>query len=269
MRALCFLVALFAASAAVADTVKTFKDCPTCPEMVVIPAGSFVMGTPDSTRAAPNDSSNDKEKPARTIQMTSFSLGKYEVTQAEWVAVMGENPSESEGQNLPVDHVSWEMAQSFVEKLSKLTGKKYRLPSEAEWEYAARAGTSKEYYDSDEIASLDAYAWFGANSEKEAHAVGQKKPNRFGLYDMHGNVWEWTSDWYALDYYANSPKSDPKGPPTGTHHVLRGGSASVKNFECRCAMRGESARDKPYAKSNARFEAIGDFGLRVVCEIRK
>ena len=200
MRALYFLVGLFAASAVAADPVKTFRDCATCPEMVVIPAGSFVMGTPDSTRSAPNDSSNDKEKPARTIQMKSFSLGKYEVTQAEWVALMGENPSESEGPNLPVDHVSWEMAQSFVEKLSKLTGKKYRLPSEAEWEYAARAGTSKEYYDSDEIASLDAYAWFGANSDKEAHPVGQKKPNRFGLYDMHGNVWEWTQDCWNPDY---------------------------------------------------------------------
>jgi formylglycine-generating enzyme required for sulfatase activity len=200
MRALCFLASLFAASAVIADPVKTFRDCPTCPEMVVIPAGSFVMGTPDSTRSAPNDSSNDKEKPARTLQMKSFSLGKYEVTQAEWVALMGENPSENEGQNFPVDHVSWEMAQSFVEKLSKLTGKKYRLPSEAEWEYAARAGTSKEYYDSDEIASLDAYAWFGANSDKEAHAVGLKKPNRFGLYDMHGNVWEWTQDCWNPDY---------------------------------------------------------------------
>jgi len=154
MRAICLLMSLFAAEAAFADPPKTFRDCPSCPEMVVVPAGSFVMGTPDTARSGPNDSGNDKEKPARTLQMKSFSLGKYEVTQAEWVAIMGNNPSENEGKNLPVDHVSWEMAQSFVEKLSQVTGKKYRLPSEAEWEYAARAGTSKEYYDSDEMDAL-------------------------------------------------------------------------------------------------------------------
>lgn len=224
MRAICFLMGLFAAAAAFADPVKTFRDCPTCPEMVVIPAGSFLMGTPDSVRSAPNDSSNDKEKPVRTLQMKSFSLGKYEVTQAEWVAIMGENPSESEGKDLPVDHVSWEMAQSFVEKLSKLTGKKYRLPSEAEWEYAARAGTSKEYYDSDEIASLDAHAWFNANSDKEAHAVGQKKPNRFGLYDMHGNVWEWTQDCWNPNYQGAPATQTAWEEGNCESRVNRGGS---------------------------------------------
>ena len=200
MRAICLLLGLFTAAAAFADPGKTFRDCPTCPEMVVIPSGSFLMGTPDAVRSAANDSSNDKEKPARKLQMKSFSLGKYEVTQAEWVALMGENPSENDGKNFPVDHVTWEMAQSFVEKLSKLTGKKYRLPSEAEWEYAARAGTAKEFYDSDDTASLDTYAWFSGNSGMEVHGVGEKKPNRFGLYDMHGNVWEWTQDCWNLDY---------------------------------------------------------------------
>lgn len=200
MRALFFLLTCLAAAATHADPVKTFRDCPTCPEMVVIPAGSFVMGTPDAVRSAANDSSNDKEKPARAIAMKSFSLGKYEVTQAEWVALMGENPSENEGKNFPVDHVSWEMAQSFVEKLSKRTGKNYRLPSEAEWEYAARAGTANEFYGSDDTASLDAHAWFNGNSGMEVHAVGEKKPNRFGLYDMHGNVWEWTQDCWNPDY---------------------------------------------------------------------
>jgi formylglycine-generating enzyme required for sulfatase activity len=200
MRALIFFMTSLLATLAQAEPVKTFRDCPSCPEMVVIPAGSFVMGTPDSARASDNDSSNDKEKPARTIAMTSFALGKYEVTQEEWIAVMGDNPSENTGTRIPVDHVSWEMAQQFVEKLSKLTGKKYRLPSEAEWEYAARAGTTKEFHDSDDPAALDAYAWFRANSGMEVHSVGSKRPNRFGLYDMHGNVWEWTQDCWNPDY---------------------------------------------------------------------
>ena len=200
MRGLIFFLTSLSAILAQAEPVKTFRDCPTCPEMVVIPAGSFVMGTPDSPRAADNDGSNDKEKPARTIAMTSFALGKYEVTQEEWLAVMGENPSENTGTRIPVDHVSWEMAQQFVEKLSKLTGKKYRLPSEAEWEYAARAGTTKEFQDSDDPATLDGHAWFRANSGMEVHSVGSKNPNRFGLYDMFGNVWEWTQDCWNPDY---------------------------------------------------------------------
>lgn len=224
MRTIGWLMTLFAAAAAYADAPKTFRDCPSCPEMVVIPAGSFVMGTPDAARAAPNDSSNDKEKPARTIQMKSFSLGRYEVTQAEWVAVMGDNPSENEGKNLPVDHVSWEMAQSFVEKLSQLTGKKYRLPSEAEWEYAARAGTSKEYYDSDDMDSLYAHAWFNANSGKEVHAVGEKKPNRFGLYDMYGNVWEWTQDCWNPSYQGAPQTQTAWEEGDCEYRVNRGGS---------------------------------------------
>ena len=253
MRAICLLMGLFAAAAAVADTVKTFRDCPTCPEMVVIPSGSFVMGTPDTTRSAPNDSGNDKEKPARTLQMKSFSLGKYEITQAEWVAVMGDNPSENEGKNFPVDHVNWEMAQSFVEKLSKLTGKKYRLPSEAEWEYAARAGTSKEYYDSDEMASLEAYAWFNANSDKEVHAVGGKKPNRFGLYDMYGNVWEWTQDCWNPNYQGAPETQVAWEEGNCEYRINRGGSWSNVARMLRSAFRSRFAATlkSPY------------FGLRV------
>ena len=241
MRALCLLISLLAAEAAFADPPKTFRDCPSCPEMVVIPAGSFVMGTPDTVRSTPNDSGQDKEKPARTIQMKSFSLGKYEVTQAEWVAIMGNNPSENEGTNLPVDHVSWEMAQRFVEKLSQLTGKQYRLPSEAEWEYAARAGTSNEYYDSDEMASLDAYAWFGANSGKEAHAVGEKKPNHFGLYDMYGNVWEWTQDCWNPSYQGAPQTQAAWEEGDCEYRVNRGGSWSNVSRMLRSAFRSRFA----------------------------
>jgi formylglycine-generating enzyme required for sulfatase activity len=254
MRAMCFLLGLFAASAAVADSPKTFRDCPSCPEMVVIPAGSFVMGTSDKVKSAANDSSNDKEKPARNLQMKSFSLGKYEVTQAEWVALMGENPSEHEGENFPVDHVTWEMAQSFVEKLSTLTGKKYRLPSEAEWEYAARAGTSTEFYDSDDTASLDTYAWFGGNSGMDVHAVGEKKPNRFGLYDMHGNVWEWTQDCWNPNYQGAPETQAAWEEGNCESRVNRGGSWFNVARMLRSAFRSRFATTlkSPY------------FGLRVV-----
>ncbi len=241
MRAICVLMSLFAAEAAFADPPKTFRDCPSCPEMVVVPAGSFVMGTPDTARSGPNDSGNDKEKPARTIQMKSFSLGKYEVTQAEWVAIMGNNPSENEGANLPVDHVSWEMAQSFVEKLSQVTGKKYRLPSEAEWEYAARAGTSKEYYDSDEMDALYGYAWFNANSGKEVHTVGEKKPNHFGLYDMYGNVWEWTQDCWNPSYQGAPQTQAAWEEGNCEYRVNRGGSWSNVSRMLRSAFRSRFA----------------------------
>jgi len=241
MRAICVLMSLFAAAAAFADPPKTFRDCPTCPEMIVVPAGSFLMGTPDTARSGPNDSGNDKEKPARTLQMKSFSLGKYEVTQAEWVAIMGNNPSENEGTDLPVDHVSWEMAQSFVEKLSQVTGKKYRLPSEAEWEYAARAGTSKEYYDSDEMDSLYAYAWFNVNSGKEVHKVGEKKPNHFGLYDMYGNVWEWTQDCWNPSYQGAPQTQAAWEEGDCEYRVNRGGSWSNVSRMLRSAFRSRFA----------------------------
>jgi len=241
MRAICVLMSLFSAAAAFADPPKTFRDCPSCPEMVVVPAGSFLMGTPDTARSGPNDSGNDKEKPARTIQMKSFSLGKYEVTQAEWVAIMGNNPSENEGKNLPVDHVSWEMAQSFVEKLSQVTGKKYRLPSEAEWEYAARAGTSKEYYDSDEMDALYGYAWFNANSGKEVHMVGEKKPNHFGLYDMYGNVWEWTQDCWNPSYQGAPQTQAAWEEGNCEYRVNRGGSWSNVSRMLRSAFRSRFA----------------------------
>jgi formylglycine-generating enzyme required for sulfatase activity len=241
MRAIYFFVGLCAAASAFADTIKTFRDCATCPEMVVIPAGSFVMGTPDTVKSGPNDSGNDKEKPARTLQMKSFSLGKFEVTQTEWVAIMGNNPSENEGKNFPVDHVSWEMAQRFVEKLSQLTGKQYRLPSEAEWEYAARAGTSKEYYDSDEMDSLDAYAWFNANSGKEVHTVGEKKPNHFGLYDMYGNVWEWTQDCWNPSYQGAPQTQAAWEEGNCEYRVNRGGSWSNVSRMLRSAFRSRFA----------------------------
>jgi formylglycine-generating enzyme required for sulfatase activity len=144
------------------------------------------------------------------------------------------------------------------------------LPTEAEWEYACRAGSDTAFAYGNKLTALQArFCERVLSTPQPTMPVGMFPPNNWGLHDMHGNVWEWCSDWYQLDYYSKSPKADPKGPAKGAYHVLRGGSASVKAFECRSAIRGESMMDKPYSNSNVRFEAIGDFGLRVVCELRK
>jgi formylglycine-generating enzyme required for sulfatase activity len=162
-----------------------------------------------------------EEKPEHRVVITApFELGKYQVTQAEYEAVTGTNPSSFSGPNLPVEGVSWFDAQKFCETMNnRKDGHRYRLPSEAEWEYAARAGDVSCRY-----GVLDEVAWFRDNSEGSTHPVGRKKPNAFGLYDTLGNVWEWVEDWYAVDYYAHSPQSDPRGPETGEYRILRGGS---------------------------------------------
>ena len=201
------------ASRVAAGTVV--KDCAECPEMVVIPAGSFVMGS---------DKSSD-EQPTHSVSMRSFSIGKYEVTQEQWFAVMGNNPSANKGRALPVEMVSWDDVQQFITKLNQKTGQKYRLPSEAEWEYAARAGSTTEWSFGNDESKLGNYAWDDRNSGGKAQAVGQKLPNAFGLFDMHGNVWEWTQDcWHET--YAGAPTDGGAWTTgcSGNYRVLRGGS---------------------------------------------
>ena len=180
-------------------------------EMVLIPAGKFIMGSPKY-----------KSEPPHEVTITKpFYMGKYEVTQEQWESVMGKNPSETKGAKLPVTHVSWEDCQNFIKKLNAKTKVSYRLPTEAEWEYACRAGTTTFYSVGDSLTK--AYA----NIENsEIRAVGSYKPNTFGLYDMHGNVWEWCEDWYRD--YPTGAVTDPKGPATGEVRVLRG--ASFYNF---------------------------------------
>jgi formylglycine-generating enzyme required for sulfatase activity len=186
-------------------------------EMVLIPAGSFRMGSADG---------DEDEAPAHKVTINRpFYLGKYEVTQAQWEAVMGSNPSGFKGETNPVENVSWDDVQEFIKRLNEKEGTTgYRLPTEAEWEYAARAGTDTHYFFGNDEGELSKYAWYEDNSGEETHPAGQMQPNPWGLYDIYGNAWEWVEDWYEEGYYAESPGTDPKGQSSGSYRVLRGGS---------------------------------------------
>jgi formylglycine-generating enzyme required for sulfatase activity len=202
-------------------------------EFVRIPAGEFRMGS--------NDGDTD-ERPVHTVRISRpFDLGKYEVTQAQWEAVMRINPSHFTGDpNRPVENVSWEDVQAFIRKLNAKEGDTpYRLPTEAEWEYAARAGTTTAFSFGNDAIQLGDYAWYYENSESRTHPVGQKKPNAWGLYDIHGNVWEWVQDWYGT--YPAETITDPQGPSSGSGRVFRGGCWSHDAGYCRSAIRRGAA----------------------------
>ncbi len=185
-------------------------------EFVAIEPGDFRMGCSSNF-----DDCGDDERPTHRVTLASaFEIGKYEVTQAQWTAVMGTNPSNFRGPTLPVENVSWNRAQEFIARLNRAAGPYlYRLPTEAEWEYAARAGVTDQL-----SGDLNDIAWNGANAAERTHEVGTKQPNAWGLHDMIGNVWEWCTDRYAADYYGKSPVSDPRGPAEGEFRVMRGGS---------------------------------------------
>lgn len=234
------------------------KDCPECPEMVEIPSGSFLMGDSSLTNRESNNETprHNNEKPQHQVQIRGFAMGKYVVTQEQWVALMGNNPSKNKGDLLPVENISWDDAQLFVDKLSQKTGKKYRLPSEAEWEYAAKAGTSSDYFWGDDERMATNYAWYASNSGGKTRFVGLKKPNQFGLYDMVGNVYQWAQDCWNIDY--NSAPDDGKAWETGecSLRVLRGGSWNLQNQFLRTSTRYFVESEFPYSFS----------GLRVVRE---
>ena len=203
----------------------------------LIPAGTFKMG---SDFAKPQPFLTHFESIHQVKHTRSFLLGSYEVTQDQYRRVMGENPSEYRGLQNPVERVSWDDAVEFCHKLSELpeekaAGNVYRLPTEAEWEYACRAGTETEYCFGSDISQLGDYAWSSGNSGDQPHPVGQKKPNAWGMYDMHGNVSEWCQDWHGQ--YASGLVVDPKGPTTGEYRVTRGGSWCLDGVYCRSAAR--------------------------------
>ncbi|MBF0342327.1 MAG: formylglycine-generating enzyme family protein [Magnetococcales bacterium] len=193
--------------------------------LVLIPPGSFVMGADRTMDERVVETETPRHK---VIIGQGFYLGKYEVTQAQWQAVMGSNRSEFPGRDLPVENVSWEDVQEFIQKLNRLEKTDlYRLPTEAEWEYAARAGTETVRYWGNGMEEMERYAWFGydqGNAYRQTHPVGQLQPNGWGLHDMLGNVWEWVADWHGERYYQVSPEVDPKGPDKGVSRVVRGGS---------------------------------------------
>jgi formylglycine-generating enzyme required for sulfatase activity len=205
-----------------AQAGSLFKDCEDCPEMVEIPAGTFLMGSKADPFAASQPSAD--EQPQHSVSIKSFAMGKYEVTQEQWFSVMGTMPSNFKGRNLPVENVSWDDAQEFVNRLSRKTGKNYRLPSEAEWEYSARAGSQTGYSFAENENELRRFAWLRGNSDNTTHPVGEKLPNSFGLHDMIGNVWEWTQDCWNVNYLG--APSDGSAWTNGSclRRVLRGGS---------------------------------------------
>ena len=215
------------------ESVPSVKDANGI-EFVWIPPGRFKMGTPFGADV------NQDEMPQHMVTISRpFYLGRYEVTQAQWEGLMGNNPSEFKGADRPVESVSWEEVQLFLSKLNGKVGAEiYRLPTEAEWEYAARAGTETVRYWGDGSEEMDQYAWYGDNAGKRSHPVGQLKPNGWGLYDMLGNVWEWCQDWYGTSY-ADLPVSDPQGPAEGSGRVIRGGGWNGYASHLRAAYRFE------------------------------
>lgn len=232
-------------------------------QFVLIPSGTFLMGA-----VAGDDKARPSEKPQHQVTISKpFYLGKHEVTIAQWKAVMGSDPYsvsrsnpfyELPGMAARVNRpgnpvtVSWNDAQEFIKRLNQKEGHaRYRLPTEAEWEYAARAGTTSTYSFGDDERQLKRFAWYGEDfASGSTHPVGQKEPNKWGLHDIHGNVWEWVQDWYSESYYANSPNTNPQGPSTGTERVVRGGSWHQTSTSWRSSFR------KPYAP-NYRGISIG------------
>ena len=223
-------------------------------EFVWIRPGSFKMGSPSSELGCDGKSRHCKDEgPVHKVEISQgFWLGKYEVTQGQWKAVMGRNPSEFQGDDRrPVDRVSWHDVQAFIGRLNDAEGDSlYRLPSEAEWEYACRAGSSARWAGK----RLSDHAWYRTNSRYGTKAVGGKSPNRWGLHDMHGNVSEWVQDWYDKNYYASSPRVDPRGPAAGSYRVLRGGHFISSAQHVRSALRYHTS------PSNNN----GHFGVRLV-----
>jgi len=218
-------------------------------EMVTVPAGSYQMGS---------DGGFHDEKPVHIVYVKSFKIGKYEVTQSQWVSVMGKNPSHFKGSNKPVEFVSWHDVQVFIDQLNIQTGQKFRLPSEAEWEYAARAGTNSKWSWGDNENAAGNYAWYANNADSQSHAVGRKHANHFGLYDMHGNVNEWVQDCWNPGYRGAPINGEAWESGSCMQRVFRGASWLNNATLMRSANRG-------WNKIDNRFSFVG---LRLAQDIR-
>ena len=217
-------------------------------EMVKVEAGSFNMGATPEMK-----SPYEVEKPVHRVTLTNnYYIGKYEVTQALWQAVMGSNPSHFKGDALPVEQVSWKDCQKFITKLNRLTGKNFRLPTEAEWEYAARGGNKSRGYRYSGSNTIDDVAWYENDALSQTHPVGTKQPNELEIYDMTGNVMEWCQDWYGS--YSSSPQVNPTGAASGSYRVVRGGGWSDSARDCRTS-------DRDFISPGGRSS---DLGLRLV-----
>jgi formylglycine-generating enzyme required for sulfatase activity len=211
-------------------------------EMILIPGGTFTMGDKDEVDSPPHE-----------VTVSEFYIDKYLVTQDQYEKLMGDNPSRWKGKTNPVEQMRWSDGVRYCNARSKAEGLEpcydlntwkcnfdangYRLPTEAEWEYACRAGTTTTYFFGDDESKLKAYAWYEDNSGGKPHPVGQKPANPWGLYDMSGDVWEWCNDFYKVDYYQESPKANPRGPETGEDKVLRGGAWKFSAESCRSGYR--------------------------------
>ena len=204
-------------------------------EMVKVEAGTFMMGATSEMKDP-----DDDEKPVHQVILTNdYYMGKYEVTQALWEAVMGSNPSIFKGDNLPVETVSWNDCQEFISKLNSMTGRKFRLPTEAEWEYAARGGKKSRSYQYSGSSNISDVAWYDGNSGSKTHPVGTKQANELGIYDMSGNVYEWCLDWYGS--YSSSSQTNPTGADSGSIRVFRGGGWYFNARDCRSSFRNYNA----------------------------
>jgi formylglycine-generating enzyme required for sulfatase activity len=213
--------------------------------MVFVKGGCFDMGDIF-------DTGESDEKPVHTVCVGDFYLGKTEVTQKQWIDITGHNPSKFQCEDCPVERVSWNDIQGFIKKLNEKTGINYRLPTEAEWEYAARSGGGKEQWaGTNNVEKIGEYAWYGLNAEGSTHAVEGKLPNAIGLYDMMGNVWEWCSDWYDRHYYETHPSKDPQGHSEGPSRVLRGGGWRSKDKGLRTTNRND------FDPTSKKFSDIG------------